>query len=214
MERPGRSHDRTGSPRPTDFFINELAQRGIWVNINLHVGRAHSEYLGLSETNRGYDKMADIFTPALIDAQKQYATQLLTHVNPYRNVRYADDPAVAFVEITNEDSFFMWSAEETLRTLPTYYADILQDRYNLWLQQRYTSHNALQAAWSQGTESLGDTLLQNGDFSAAGTGVPQHWNLEQHEGCRATVLQRRRGLPDGTIQIQIDQADDTGCISS
>ncbi len=193
-----------------DFFINELAQRGIWVNINLHVGRAHSESLGLPETNRDYDKIAGIFTPALIEAQKQYATQLLTHVNPYRNVRYADDPAVAFVEITNEDSFFMWSAEDTLRTLPPYYAAILRDRYNLWLQHRYPSFGDLLTAWSQGTEPLGQTLLQNGDFSAAGTGVPQHWNIEQHEGCRATVVQRRRGLPDGTIQIQIDQADDTG----
>ena len=26
-----------------DYFINELARRGIWVNINLHVGRAHSQ---------------------------------------------------------------------------------------------------------------------------------------------------------------------------
>ncbi len=47
-------------------------------------------------------------------------------MNPYRKVRYADDPAVAFVEITNEDSFFMWDGEETLRTLPPYYAAILR----------------------------------------------------------------------------------------
>ncbi len=30
-----------------DYFINELAKRGIFVNLNLHVGRAHSQYLGL-----------------------------------------------------------------------------------------------------------------------------------------------------------------------
>ena len=34
-----------------DYFINELAKRGIWVNLNLHVGRSHSEYLGLPTTN-------------------------------------------------------------------------------------------------------------------------------------------------------------------
>ena len=88
-----------------DYFIDQLARHGIWVNINLHVGREHSRYLGLPETNRNYDKISNIFTPALIDAQKQYARDLLTHVNRYRDVRYVDDPAVAIVEITNENSF-------------------------------------------------------------------------------------------------------------
>jgi hypothetical protein len=107
-----------------DYFIDQLAQRGIWVNINLHVGRSHSEYLDLPKTNSDYDKIAGIFTPALIEAQKQYAKDLLGHVNPYRKVRYADDPAVAFVEITNEDSFFMWNGDETLRSLPPFYEKI------------------------------------------------------------------------------------------
>ncbi|MHC4488883.1 MAG: hypothetical protein ACYSW7_06865, partial [Planctomycetota bacterium] len=107
-----------------DYFIDQLARHGIFVNINLHVGRAHSRYLGLPEANRKYDKISTIFTPELVDAQKKYARDLLAHVNPYRNVRYADDPAVAIVEITNENSFFMWSSEETLRTLPPYYAQI------------------------------------------------------------------------------------------
>ena len=114
-----------------DYFINELAKRGIFVNLNLHVGRAHSQYLGLPRSNTEYDKIVGIFTPALIEAQKQYAKDLLTHVNPYRGgVRYADDPAVAFVEITNEDSFFMWGAEEKLRTLPPYYGDLLRDQFS------------------------------------------------------------------------------------
>lgn len=100
-----------------DFFIDQLARRGIFVDINLHVGRAHSEYLGLPKTNRQYDKVCNILTPALIEAQKQYARELLTHVNKYRNVRYADDPAVAIVEITNENSFFMWDGDKALRAL-------------------------------------------------------------------------------------------------
>ncbi len=56
-----------------DFFIDQLARHGICVNINLHVGRAHSRYLGLPEANRQYDKISNIFTPALIDAQKKFA---------------------------------------------------------------------------------------------------------------------------------------------
>lgn len=116
-----------------DFFIDQLARRGICVDLNLHVGRAHSRYLGLPETNRQYDKISNIFTPALVDAQKDFARELLVRENPYRKVRYGDDPAVAIVEITNENSFFMWGSEQTLRTLPPYYAEVLGKRFNAWL---------------------------------------------------------------------------------
>lgn len=193
-----------------DYFINEMAQRGIFVNVNLHVGHKHSETLGLPETNREFDKIYDIFTPALVDAQKQYARDILTHVNPYRRVRYADDPAVAFVEITNEDSFFMWDADDTLRTLPPYYADILRGRFNSWLSKRYPSDEALATAWGKGTEPLGEQMLRNGGFAdwAAGRTTPDHWNLEQHEGCLA-ALAHGQGLPDDAVQIDVTKSNET-----
>ena len=109
-----------------DFFINELAKVGIYVDLNLHVGRAHSRHLGLPTPNTSYDKIVNLFTPALIDAQKDFARTILTHRNPYRGVTYAQDPAVAIVEITNENSLFMWSADRDLRELPDHYADLLQ----------------------------------------------------------------------------------------
>ena len=83
-----------------DRFIHELAQRGIRVNLNLHVGKEHSRDLGLPKGPDNYDKIVAIFTPKLIDAQKQYARQILGHVNPLRGKRYADDPAIGFVEIS------------------------------------------------------------------------------------------------------------------
>jgi len=192
-----------------DYFIAQLARHGIFVDINLHVGRAHSQYLGLPETNRQYDKISTIFTPELIDAQKKYARDLLTHFNPYRNVRYADDPAVAIVEITNENSLFMWDAEETLRTLPRYYAEILQNKFNTWLTARYGSDDNLRTAWSQGAEPLGENLLRNGNFQIfpKGGGVPQNWHLEQHSGCIASVSPHRR-FKDA-LRVEITKADET-----
>jgi len=191
-----------------DYFINELAKRGIRVNINLHVGRTHSQYVGLPKTNSNYDKVIGIFTPALIDAQKRYARELLTHVNPYRKVRHADDPAVAFIEITNEDSFFMWDGEKRLRELPPYYAEILQGRFNDWLKRRYHSEQALRTAWAQGTQPLGKELLRNGAFTRRNNGRPQYWNLERHADCRASLSQPR-GLRRDAVQVDIVKADDT-----
>jgi hypothetical protein len=194
-----------------DYFINELAQYGIWVNLNLHVGRAHSTYLGLPRANREYDKITGIFTPDLVEAQKQYARDLLTHVNPYRGgVRWADDPAVAFVEITNEDSFFMWGADETLRALPPHYAGILQGQFNSWLRRHYNSDDALRAAWAKNTQALGQNMVQNGTFADWQEKRPLllQWSLEQHEDCRAS-LSRPQGLPGGAVQVEIGRADAT-----
>ena len=39
----------------------------------------------------------------MIELQHEYARDLLTHVNPYTGKRYADEPAVALIEISNED---------------------------------------------------------------------------------------------------------------
>ena len=193
-----------------DFFIDQLARRGICVNINLHVGRVHSQFLGLPKTNRQYDKIFNIFTPALIDAQKQYARELLTHVNRYRKVRYADDPAVVIVEITNENSFFMWGSEQTLRTLPPYYANILQGKFNTWLRKQYGSTDKLRKAWAEGAEPLGKNLLVNGNFRtmAAGKTVPENWHIEQHSGCKASLSHISYKGKDA-LRIDIANADDT-----
>ena len=193
-----------------DFFIDQLARQSICANINLHVGRVHSQYLDIPKPNCEYDKMCNIFTPALIDAQKQYARDLLTHVNKYRKVRYADDPAVAIVEITNENSLFMWGAEQTLRTLPPYYADILRSKFNAWLKARYGSDVKLRQAWAEGVEILGENMLNNSNFQVmdAGRSVPQNWQLEQHSGCKAK-LSRQRYENQEALRIDIEQADET-----
>ena len=189
-----------------DFLINQLALHGIYVNLNLHVGRAHSEYLGLPETNGQYDKIFGIFTPELIDAQKDYAHKMLSHVNRYRGVRYADDPAVAIVEITNEDSFFMWSGEKTLRSLPSYYANILQKRFNAWLRRQYGSDEKLREAWSGGAQPLGRNLLTELNLKIGK--IPSSWQLEQHSDCKA-MLRRQKYLSQDALRIDIDKSDDT-----
>ncbi|MBN2139096.1 MAG: carbohydrate binding domain-containing protein [Sedimentisphaerales bacterium] len=193
-----------------DFFIDQLARKGICVNINLHVGRAHTRSLGLPATNTDYDKIVSIFTPAIIDAQKKYARDLLTHRNKYRNIRYADDPAVAVVEITNENSLFMWNGDEKLRVLPEYYEKILHAQFNAWLKTRYRSDDRLRAAWAEGAEPLGQNLIKNSDFEQPqpGQSIPLHWNLEQHDQSKARCS-RQQLESKKTLKINIEQADQT-----
>jgi len=202
-EEPGRL-----SPEALDrldYFIDQLARHGIYANLNLHVGCEHSKRLGLPATEHNYDKIYNLFTPALVEAQKAYARQLLGHVNVYRRVRYADDPAVAWVEITNENSFFMWDGEQTLRTLQPFYARLLQAQYNAWLKDRYQNQTGLAAAWSEGIVPLGDNLVQDSNFVSLTSGTPTKWHLEQHEDTRAAIGKQSRGL-----RVTVERHDGTG----
>lgn len=173
-----------------DSLVDQLARAGVFVNLNLHVGHAHSRALGLPETNTDYDKIVGLFVPELIAAQKEYAREMLSHVNPHRGVAYAKDPAVAFVEITNEDSFFMWNGDEKLRSLPPFYEQVLRGQYNAWLKNRYRTGKALSDAWNAGASPLGETLLANGDFRKSGQArstPPDGWYLERHGEVEAVV---------------------------
>ena len=166
-----------------DFFIDQLAKCGIYSNINLHVGKEHSRDIGLpGYTNNSlhYDKMISIFTPEIIEAHREYAQKLLTHINKYRKVRYLDDYAVGFVEITNENSLFMWSAAATLPNLPDYYANILQSKYNKWLSEKYGNNDKLRSAWLAGSEPYGTNKLTNASLAMDENGTIKDWNIEQH----------------------------------
>ncbi len=194
--------------RRLDVFIDQLARHGIRSNINLHVGRAASRALGMPQPNTRYDKIVGIFTPELVEAQEQFARDLLGRTNTVRSVRYADDPAVAFVEITNEDSLFMWSADRDLRELPDYYAGVLRGQFNAWLKNRYGTTDALRAAWAKGAEPLGENLLADPAFTMARPEkeTTPRWQLEQHAGCRMTAAQLadRQG-----VRLSIEQSDQT-----
>ncbi len=95
-----------------DYLIAQFKQHGVYVDMNLHVSRWFDQAEGFTARQQRpeYDKGLDNFEPRMIELQKKYARDLLTHVNPYTKNSYATEPAVAFVEINNENALFsQWS---------------------------------------------------------------------------------------------------------
>ncbi|MBE7157025.1 MAG: cellulase family glycosylhydrolase, partial [Rhodospirillales bacterium] len=137
-----------------DYFVAALKDHGIYVNINLHVGRA---YPGFEKTDAmsNYFKGVDNFMAGMIESQKQFARDLLQHVNPYTKLAYTDDPCVAFVEINNENALFLeWHNKKIDQWLPPY-SDELRRQWNAWLTSKYSTDEKLQAAWKG--DPLADT---------------------------------------------------------
>ncbi|MDD2600247.1 MAG: cellulase family glycosylhydrolase [Kiritimatiellae bacterium] len=130
-----------------DFFIAELKKRGIYVNINLNVARSYREGDGVRDYDKlGFAKASTYFNPQLIKLQQEYARQLLTHKNKYTGNDYCNEPAVATIEILNENSLLTaWHQGRldgihepdggTWSPIPKSYADELTSLYNQWLQE-------------------------------------------------------------------------------
>ena len=149
-----------------DYMIAAFKKRGIYVNINLHVGRALDERDGF-QNSQGLPKMGKgvgQFVPRMIELQKEYAQKLLTHVNPYTGNAYTDEPSVAMIEISNEDGLTRFHFDGTFDRLPDPYASELRRQWNDWLHETYASAEALQNAWSWRREPLHDEQIPDGTF--------------------------------------------------
>ena len=167
------------------YFINELKQNGITSNLNLLVSHDHRAADGLPaevDLMEWKDKQAlSFFNDAMVDLQKEYATRLLGSTNPYTGLRLADDPAIAFVEILNENGAIQNWFDNLLDEMPAVFRNELNARWNTWLGERYTSTEELLQAWAHRNESIGPNLLLNADFSS-GTNL---WTIEQHSHSRS-----------------------------
>jgi hypothetical protein len=115
-----------------DYFIAELEKRGIYIDFNLLVGRPFQEGDGVQDAKllRQGAKGTSFYDARLIELQKEYAQQLLGHLNPYTKLKYTDDPAVAIVEINNENAINIG-----FRAPSQFYEDELTTIYNRWLSK-------------------------------------------------------------------------------
>ena len=136
------------------------------------------------------------YSPELQEVQIRQMLAVLTHKNPYTGLRYADDPAVAFVEIINEQSILFYSSMEPLKASPTLRKQVAR-RFTQWLRTKYGSQANLLKAW--GGERALDSFTGDG-FPAVGEhldrdnllplGNPWYWDPDQLAGSQAFRKQR------------------------
>ncbi len=180
-----------------DYLVSRLKANGIYSDLNLHVGR---NFPDLPTVDRlSFDKALDHFVPQMIKSQREYARDLLTHVNPYTGNSYANEPAVALIEISNEDGLIREWLWGNLDALPPVYERELARQWNDWLKARYANAAALKAAWNAADRPLSAVeLLSNGDFAKGADG----WILEQHNGAQAAATPATDG-PAGRPALRV-----------
>jgi hypothetical protein len=154
-----------------DFFCSQLKQRGIyysWSHIYGHriLKADSSRLLAYSEVANTRFPWSHVngstaaivnFAEDLQDLNIELTVNMLNHRNPVTGLRYADDPALAHVELQNEDNIFWSAIEATLKQTPTYRA-LLCKKFSQWLKNKYQSQDALEAAWGKDVVPKDETL--------------------------------------------------------
>jgi hypothetical protein len=100
------------------------------------------------------------FAKDIQDIHIKTITNLLMHKNPHSGLRYAQDPALAYVEIQNEENIFFYTFFSKVRKHPTYHK-MLAEQFSDWLKDKYQTHSNLVLAW--GASAI-DAFTREGGF--------------------------------------------------
>lgn len=204
-DRKFPDHQHLDAPQldKLDHLIDQLKRNGVYVNLNLKVSKHLSAADGLpasiDKVPFHHQKRIDFFQRRMIDLQKDFARQLLTHANPYTGLTYLDDPAVAFVEINNENSLLgVWtrSVGHGLEALPEPFKTELETLWTAWLRSRYATTAELSAAWMKDTTPPGDSIVS----------PASPWTFESHAPSVAEMVSKPSSgpqtAPDAVVTVR------------
>jgi hypothetical protein len=176
-----------------DYFQSELRKAGIyygWSHIYGHKVQPADRSRLLA-----YDELVNVklpwahlnattaslvnFAEDLQELNIELTVHMLNHRNPHTGLRYADDPALSFVELQNEDNIFWSAIEKTLEQTPAY-RSLLCRKFSQWLKNKYGNQTALVNAWGKDQLPEGETLDKGNVYPK-----PNHsWFSAEYENAR------------------------------
>ncbi len=149
---------RSGDPAKVDadklddlhYLVAAMKREGIYTHLSFYfplwfeIGKeAGIEGYPRKGNNKAFGLL--FFNERMQQIHRSWLKQVLTTVNPYTKVRLANDPALAIIETTNEDSLLFWTFT------PENMADVqwarLEKLYGAWLARRYGSADKALVAW-------------------------------------------------------------------
>ncbi len=106
------------------------------------------------------------FAQDIQDIHIELIVNMLNHTNPSTGLRYAEDPALTFVELQNEDNIWFSTADRMMELCPTY-KRLHQQKFCKWLKDKYGSQEKLTEIWGKEAFEWGREVRK------------ENWNLEK-----------------------------------
>lgn len=142
------------------YFVAAMKRQGIYTGLSIYFPL----WLRLSEQRDGFTGYRDQHPFALLffnrefqDIYKRWWRALLTTPNPYTGVPLSGEPAVAYVELVNEDSYLFWTFNYD--AVPAPQMALLEREFAEWLERKYGSLDNALKAWN-GRRHPRDDLTQ------------------------------------------------------
>ncbi|HYQ17574.1 MAG TPA: hypothetical protein VEQ58_17495, partial [Polyangiaceae bacterium] len=153
-----------------DYLVAALQKRGIYQFFDLLVNRkpgSADSVTARDDVSAGF-KIEGEFAPQLIALQEKFVEQLLGHRNPYTKRSYAKDPAIALIDVINEDSLFWIQKEGDFALRSPEYRKILNQLFGAWLVKHVPGgRRALEQRWQPAVGEAGHGL-ESGEDAATG----------------------------------------------
>ncbi len=144
------------------YYANTVKMRQSW-NIDGGIQNAHGLLFFDETMQKGY---------------KAWLKALFDEKNPHTGLRLADDPAVAIIQLQNEDSLLFW----TVGQIKGPQAVKLGKLFGTWLVEKYGSLDAASKAWS-------GVSVKADDFDGGVVAMLHVWEMTQdRKGGRARRL--------------------------
>ncbi|MHC4606328.1 MAG: hypothetical protein ACYTAF_05290, partial [Planctomycetota bacterium] len=133
------------------YFVAALKKQGIYTTLSFYFPLWFDvkPHYGIP----GYDGIENkkpfallYFDPRMQEIYRSWAKGLLKTKNPYTGKPLGKEPAVAIVEIINEDSYFFWTFRPG-ETIPSVQMAKLEKAFGDWLKKRHGSIDKAVAAW-------------------------------------------------------------------
>lgn len=89
-----------------DWWIHCLKEQGIYIWMDLHVGRSFTKNDGIDyfeELKKGEGKGFNYLNDSIQNQMQRFNEAYLNHVNPFTKLAYKNDPAIIALLITNEN---------------------------------------------------------------------------------------------------------------
>jgi hypothetical protein len=154
-------------------LVAAMKQEGIYTTFSPYwaVSSRVKPAMGVADGGKGANFGLLFFDPRLQDAYKQWMRQVLSEPNPYTGIPLSQDPALAIIQLQNEDSLLFWTSQN----IEGEAGALLRKRFGDFLARKYGSLNAAQQAWPGAS-------LKEDDPAKGEMGLYPIWELTQDRG--------------------------------